>query len=59
MNLLDASSGPFVATFLLLMLLIGVGYTRRRTSIGLFMLWAGVLAMLGMIVSQILRALSG
>lgn len=59
MNLLDVSSGPFVAAFLLLMLLIGVGYTRRRTGVGLFMLWAGVVAMLGMIISQILRALSG
>jgi lipopolysaccharide export LptBFGC system permease protein LptF len=58
-DLLSVSSVPAVLAFLLIMLSIGIGYTRRASRAGLLLLWAGVLGMLVLILAQILRALPG
>ena len=51
------SLGPSVGPFIVLALLIGLGFTLRARPYGILMLWLGVLGMLGLILVQIVRAL--
>jgi hypothetical protein len=52
------SNWPTISILFLGILLIGVGFSLRSRSYGVFLLWAGQALMVGLIVFQILKAVS-
>ena len=52
------SNWPTIGILFLGILLIGVGFSLRSRSYGVFLLWAGQALMVGLIVFHILKAVS-
>jgi len=52
------SNWPTISILFLGILLIGVGFSLRGRSYGVVLLWAGQVLMVGLIVFQILKAVS-
>jgi len=57
MNMNLASFWPTVGAFTVGLVLLGMGFSLREKDYGVFMLWAGVMAVFALIVYNILQAI--
>lgn len=57
MNMNLASFWPTLGVFTMGLFLLGMGFSLRETDYGVFMLWAGVMAVFAVIVFNILQAI--